>query len=85
MKNTTKYIAVLLAFSILFSSCATILGGEISECQKTKPKPGEPARKIRVWVVVAEVVIMCPFCVYIDFKTGAIYKPCELPVKNENK
>jgi len=72
-----RKIAVLpLLLFILFSlsSCATILGGRVSECQRTKPLPGKPSREIRVGYLIADI-IFSPFWI-VDFATGAIYKPC---------
>jgi len=47
MKKSFKLTATLL-IAILFSNCATILGGEITQHQKTKPLPGEQQRDVRV-------------------------------------
>jgi hypothetical protein len=57
-----------------FSSCATILGGPITDYQKTKPAPGEPQRDVRVVALIADIIIFWPGAV-VDFATGAIYKP----------
>lgn len=58
------------------SSCATILGGPISECQKTKPAAGKPARSIRAGAMIADILLFWPGTI-VDFATGAIYKPCK--------
>ena len=75
-----------LSGAILFQSCATIFGGEVSDCQRTKPAPGQPSREIRVVPLVLDI-----FCgliwVAVDFATGAIYKPCntQKPQSNDVK
>ncbi|MHA8065650.1 hypothetical protein V7S76_03100 [Aquirufa sp. ROCK2-A2] len=69
------FLAVLLLAGSL-SSCATVLGGPISSCQRTKPRPGKPSRAIRPVALVADIIIFWPFAV-VDFATGAIYKPCD--------
>lgn len=73
MKKRIKPISVLL-IAILFSSCATVLGGEITDHQKRKPLDGEPQRDVRVVALVADIILFWPFAV-VDFATGAIYKP----------
>ncbi len=74
---------VFLSGTILFQSCATIFGGEVSDCQRTKPAPGQPSREIRVVPLVLDI-----FCgliwVAVDFATGAIYKPCVTQKPNSN-
>jgi len=47
MKKSIKLTAILLV-ALFFSSCATILGGPITDYQKTKSAPGEPQRDARV-------------------------------------
>ena len=42
-----KLLFVVVAFALMFQSCATVFGGHISECQRTKPAPGQPTREIR--------------------------------------
>ncbi|MFI5163769.1 MAG: hypothetical protein ACHQHP_00820, partial [Bacteroidia bacterium] len=79
----------VLIISILFlNSCATIFGGRITQCQKTKPAPGEPRRKIREGALIADIFfgsIICPIPIAIDFLTKAIYRPCDaantVPIK----
>jgi len=73
MKKRIKPISVLL-IAILFSSCATVLGGKITDHQKRKPLDGEPQRDVRVVALVADIILFWPFAV-VDFATGAIYKP----------
>jgi magnesium-transporting ATPase (P-type) len=81
MNNKFKgMVALLLAVTILSSSCATILGGSRTTYQVTKPKDGEPQRQIRAGYLIADVLLTGVLGVIIDFATGAIYKP--EPVKN---
>jgi len=65
---------VLIAFSL--SSCATVFGGRVSECQRTKPAVGQPTRPIRAGALVADILLFWPGTI-VDFATGAIYKPCD--------
>lgn len=70
-------LALTLVSMIMFcTSCATVFGGRISECQRTKPAPGEPARKVRVGALIADILLFWPSTV-VDFATNAIYKPCD--------
>jgi hypothetical protein len=73
MKKIFKLTAIL-AFTIFFSGCATLLGGKITEHQKRKPLPGEPQREVRVVALIADLVLFWPGTI-VDFATGAIYKP----------
>jgi len=66
---------IILSASLILSSCGTILGGHITDCQRTKPINGDP-RRIRPAALIGDV-----FCTYglgliVDFADGAIYKPC---------
>jgi len=71
-----KMIVIILAVvTLLFSSCATILEGNVSSCQKTKPLPGSPSRDIRVGYLILDLFV--PVSLIVDFATGAIYKPCK--------
>ncbi len=68
------FFGLLLIF--IFNSCATILGGQVSDCQRTKPAPGQPKREIRAAALIADVCLGLAW-VAVDFATGAIYKPCK--------
>lgn len=57
------------------TSCATLFGGQVSECQRTKPAAGQPQREVRVGALVADILLFAPSAI-VDFATGAIYKPC---------
>ena len=72
MKKVTLVFA--LAFALTFQSCATIMGGPITEHQANRPGPGEPPRQIRPVPIIANVLLFWPG-VFIDFATGAAYKP----------
>jgi len=71
-----KNLSVLLIAVVCFSSCATVFGGKVSSCQRTKPATGEPSRQVRVGALIADVILFLPGAI-VDFATGAIYKPCE--------
>ncbi len=68
----------LVAFMFYFSSCATILGGSVNTCQKTKPQPGQPSRDVRVAALIFDILLFWPGAI-VDFADGAIYKPCSTP------
>jgi hypothetical protein len=65
---------LLLITVVSFSSCATILGGRVTEYQRKKPADGDLARKIRGVALVADILLFWPGAV-VDFATGAIYQP----------
>lgn len=73
MNKMTKVIAVGL-IAIMFSSCATVFGGKVTQYQKTKPEPGAPQREVRVGALIADILLFWPGTI-VDFATGAIYKP----------
>jgi hypothetical protein len=66
-----KLFVIAIAGCLLLSSCGTILGGKISECQKTKPTDGTH-RKVRIVAFLFDG----PWGWIIDFSDGAMYKPC---------
>jgi hypothetical protein len=74
-KNVIKFTAILLVIASL-SSYATVFGGKVSDCQRTKPAVGEPARKVRVGALIANILFFTPGLI-VDFATGAAYRPCE--------
>jgi hypothetical protein len=65
---------LLLIFALSLNSCATILGGKVTEFQRRKPMAGEPSRKIRGVALVADILLFWPGAI-VDFATGAIYQP----------
>ena len=75
MKRIILQITAIVAIAACLSSCATVFGGPISDCQRTKPAPGKPARKIRAAALVIDIILFWPGAI-VDFATGAIYKPC---------
>ena len=74
MKKSLVKSFVALALLVSMSSCATVLGGRVTEYQRTKPAPGKPAREIRSAALIADVILFWPGAI-IDFATGAIYRP----------
>ena len=74
MKRSFNVVFLSFCISFLFSSCATVFGGRVSDLQRTKPKEGEPARAIRGGALVADILLFWPGTI-VDFATGAIYKP----------
>ena len=75
MIKSMKRMAILALMPMVFASCATVFGGKVSMCQRHRPSPKEPTRKIRVVALVADIVLWWPG-LGIDFLTGAIYRPC---------
>ena len=76
MKKTfIKFTAIVLAVSTM-TSCATVFGGKVADCQRTKPAEGEPARPVRVGALIGNILLFPPGLI-VDFATGAAYKPCE--------
>jgi hypothetical protein len=76
MKRYLLKLLLVLLMAGSLSSCATVLGGPISSCQRTKPSPGKPTRAVRPVALIADIIIFWPFAI-VDFATGAIYKPCK--------
>lgn len=82
MKKSFTYLVVVALFvSTFLPSCATVFGGKVSECQRTKPAAGEPSRKVRAGALIADLLLIPVIGLIVDFSTGAIYKPCETEVK----
>ncbi len=73
-KKILNALSIVL-IGVMFSSCATVFGGPVSDCQRTKPAAGEPSRQIRAGALIADVLLFWPGAI-VDFATGAIYKPC---------
>lgn len=71
-----KRLLFVLVVATTFTSCATVFGGPVSSCQRTKPAPGDPGRKVRAVALIADILLFWPGII-VDFATGAIYKPCE--------
>ena len=79
MKRKILSVLAVALIALTMSGCATVFGGKVSECQRTKPAAGEPARAIRGGALIADILLFWPGAI-VDFATGAIYKPC-----NDNK
>ena len=77
--NMKKIILLIAGFILILelTSCATIVGGQVTESQRRKPLPGEQSRQIRVGALIADAVFFGGLGILIDFATGAIYKPVE--------
>lgn len=78
MKKSILSIALAATIISTFPSCATILGGPVSECQRKKPAPGEPSRKVRAGALIADIFLIPVIGLIVDFSTNAIYKPCNV-------
>jgi hypothetical protein len=82
-----KMILLITGFILILelTSCATIVGGQVTESQRRKPLPGEQSRQIKVGALVADAFFFGGLGILIDFATGAIYKPVEIKkIKNNN-
>ena len=66
---------LIVAAAFYMSSCATVLGGKVGPCQRTPPAPGQPMREVRAGALIADFFLFPPG-IFIDFMTGAIFKPC---------
>ena len=77
MKKITTGI-LLIALALNMTSCATIFGGRVTESQRTKPKAGEPSRKIRTYALLGDIFFWGGVGLIVDFATNSIYK------KNDN-
>jgi hypothetical protein len=75
MKKKIIRVAGIFVIAATLSSCATVFGGAVSQCQRTQPAAGQPARELRAGALIADVILFWPGAI-IDFATGAIYKPC---------
>lgn len=73
--KTIKSIAMCVIVALTLNSCATVFGGHVSDAQRTKPKAGEQARKVRTVALVADIVLCPIICLPVDFLTCAIYRP----------
>ena len=73
------FIVTLVSY-ISASGCATVLGGQKTDHQRTRPECGQPRRSVRVGFILADL-IFCPPLLLLDFATKKIYKP----FPNENK
>ncbi len=67
-----------VCMSLSMTGCATLFGGSITQCQRSKPQAGQPQREIRVEALILDIVLFWPGAI-VDFATGAIYRPCVSP------
>jgi hypothetical protein len=81
-----KMILLITGFILILelTSCATIVGGQVTESQRRKPLPGEQSRQIKVGALIADAVFFGGFGILVDFATGAIYKPVEKTSSSNN-
>jgi hypothetical protein len=71
-----KKILILCFAMATLTSCGTICGGHVTDCQKTKPTDGTH-RKIRPAALFFDIFCPVPgLAVIIDCITGGMYKPC---------
>jgi hypothetical protein len=72
-----KLSILLFSASVLFSSCGTIFGGTITDCQKKGPVQGGVHRTIRPAALIFDILGPLPIiAAVIDFADGGIYVPC---------
>lgn len=76
MKKKLTAICLMVFLTLALSGCATVFGGKVTDCQRTKPRSGEPERPVRVVALIADIVLFWPGLI-VDFATGAIYQPCK--------
>lgn len=74
MKKLLIYACIVLLI-IQSSACATIVGGEVTSYQRTRPAQGHPSRAVKVVPLVCDIFFFGGLGVIVDFATGAIYKP----------
>ena len=67
-----KTILIML-LALQMTSCASILGGKRTEYQ-VKQKKGEVKKQVQVGYLIADMVLLCPVCIVVDFVTGEIYR-----------
>lgn len=75
-----KFLAIAFIATSL-SSCAAMFGGKVSDCQRTKPAAGQPARRIKTAPFILDLIFFPIIGTIVDFATGVIYEPCETPKK----
>jgi hypothetical protein len=74
-KLKLQLLALAFLAVLILPSCATLFCGKVTECQRTKPAPGQPAREVRAGALILDILLFVP-SVIVDFATSAIYKPC---------
>jgi len=73
MKKLIGFLFVGVLF-LQITSCATIIGGQVTSYQKTKPLPGQPQREVKIGPLLCDVLFWGGAGLVVDFATGAIYK-----------
>jgi len=76
MKKSILRIVTIVLVAAFLSSCATLFCGPVSECQRTRPAEGQPARQVRAGALILDIVLFWPGAI-VDFATNAIYRPCD--------
>ena len=79
MKKLLGFLLLGISF-LQITSCATIVGGQVTVYQKTKPLAGQPQREVKIGALICDVLFWGGSGLIVDFATGAIYKPA--PIKN---
>jgi hypothetical protein len=74
-KTKIMLLGLMILLIVILPSCAVIFCGKASDCQRTKPAAGQPAREVHVGALIADILIFWPALI-VDFATSAIYKPC---------
>jgi len=46
MKKKIFNFLAIVSIATMLSNCATVFGGRVTECQRTKPAVGKPTREL---------------------------------------
>jgi hypothetical protein len=65
---------LILFIALSCTSCATVFNGKTTDCQRTKPKQGEPRREIKKGALIIDIFVLGAIPLIIDFATCSIYK-----------
>lgn len=71
-----KILLFCMAASLFCSSCGTICGGTITDCQKKGPGQGGSHRSIRPAALIGDILLIPIISLPVDFIDGAVYVPC---------
>jgi hypothetical protein len=72
-----KKTAILLISALtIFSSCGTICGGTITDCQRKGPAQGGAHRQVRPAALIFDIITFPVIGLVVDFVDGAMYVPC---------
>ena len=86
MKNILIFFIISILLFTQFG-CATIYGGQVSDCQRHRPVKGQPHREIRSVALVGDIILgflVWQIPIVVDFLDGAIYKSCGNIVSIQN-